>query len=275
MSSKKFEYDLGTWAPREGEALPSDGDIEKLAIDIRDNGLRHPIVIGLVLETQEHRIIDGMKRVMAYRRLGWSMIDAIITPNHETAMKEFSKANEGRQLSWWESGRVIADLDLIRPQLPRVLGHKVGRRSTVIDATYSRLTGKPAAHIRAVRSAQAAIAAGNPVVQLTLERFYDDLVGVVQLRNDTFGRAGGRDIPSKQAAELIKNVQRTLFTSLDQADRIVDFSAMTDEEIDETQEAFIKVYRKLSLFTRRIRGESISRSRLRNEAEKKKKGTSK
>lgn len=54
------------------QSRATDAEIKALAIDIRDNGLQHPVLV----DAHSGLLLDGLNRLRAYQMLGWSVVPA-------------------------------------------------------------------------------------------------------------------------------------------------------------------------------------------------------
>ncbi len=87
----------------------TDAEIKALAEDIRDKGLKHPVLVvkgGNVL-------IDGLSRVKAYQLLGWSVVPALFTADPSEAADELEKLRHGKTLSYERGMEIFYDLKIL------------------------------------------------------------------------------------------------------------------------------------------------------------------
>jgi len=74
------------------QSRATDAEIKALAEDIRDNGLRHPILV----DARSGLLLDGLNRFLAYKLLGWSVVPALFFDNPSEAADELLTVREGK-----------------------------------------------------------------------------------------------------------------------------------------------------------------------------------
>lgn len=120
---------------REG-AMGQD-DIEALAINIRDSGMRHPILV-VSGPDDTFRIIDGISRVEAASKLGHVTIEAMVVSDLEQACNELRKVNKGRELN----PRRVWEISVALEEIWAKRGNKRRGRQVEDNRTGSDLVGE-------------------------------------------------------------------------------------------------------------------------------------
>jgi len=126
------------------------GDVAALAASIREVGLLHPITV-----TPERRLLAGLHRLAACRRLGWRMIDAVVVDVDElrTELVELDENLQRLDLTVLERGESLARRKQIHELLhPETKANVAGAHGS------NRAQGRDAAEIRSAAFASGAAA---------------------------------------------------------------------------------------------------------------------
>lgn len=84
-------------------------EIKVLAEDIRDNGMRHPVLVN----EKTGEIIDGIKRIEAYAALGWSVIPANYVTDPSEAATAIAEAREGELFPLLRAADIVESLRVL------------------------------------------------------------------------------------------------------------------------------------------------------------------
>src|ERR1700754_2402591 len=94
--------------------------IETLAASLTLEGLRRPILL-----THEGILIDGLRRLRAAQRLGWTEIDAVRVTDLDAALPILQQAQTGKDtepLTWTTMGEIDAMLTGLTANDPKSRG---------------------------------------------------------------------------------------------------------------------------------------------------------
>jgi hypothetical protein len=91
------------------QCTATDAEIKALAEDIRDHGLKNPVLVG----KEAGILIDGLKRMKAYELLGWSVVPALFTNDPSEAADVLEKLRRGKILGYRRAMEIYHDLKVL------------------------------------------------------------------------------------------------------------------------------------------------------------------
>lgn len=218
----------------ERECRATAKEIKALAIDIRDNGLQVPVLVGKTSRI----LIDGLTRLKAYEKLGWSVVPAQFTDDPIEVADLMEKQRNGqilvthqRAYELLQDVKVLGKLrESLRRRRPRgtKVGHIEGVRPCVERATgYSENTLTRVVVIKNMADA------GDPNAIEVLENIFNSppnspVLGfkrIMEIRNRR-----GLSMSLGERTETIKAILRSVELGLAQIDRVGGFNELAEED---------------------------------------------
>lgn len=216
-------------------------EIEKLAVDIRDNKLRHPVL----LSNTTHTLIDGLNRVEAYKLLGWSVIPAIYTDDLTEITDYLEVIRDDEILEVRRISEMIKDIDpliILRRDSRRHHHYSGGRTKGLPDVEtsrdiYLRATGEKPGAIDMIRVVYRTAASGDPEAVKVVARLEAGQIGIYSagaiIRKLREQRVGGVvHMSSRERRDVMDAAMRSLETTTDQ---VLKLGRLDDIPADEAE----------------------------------------
>lgn len=211
------------------QSRATDAEIKDLAVDIRDNGLKHPILV----DSHTGLLLDGLSRVRAYQMLGWSVIPAALFDEPREATDLMEAERENRRWPYQRIMELNSDMKVITEQWDN-RRRSVGRRPKK-GVRYPKIEGSRLATSRATGVSENTICRikilmnlakdGNPEAQHLVDNIFASPPGSPIIG---FGRANKLyrlqktmlPMSDEERAKTLADILRAVETSLDQVWRV-------------------------------------------------------
>lgn len=107
---KQPELIIEDLKPQDRPVAATVKELRALADDIHTNGLKHPILV------MDDIVVDGLKRIEAFKLLGRARIPALVTTNYGEATHFLTKVREGAPVEPPRNVEIVEQLDQFRLQ---------------------------------------------------------------------------------------------------------------------------------------------------------------
>lgn len=107
---RRPELIIEDMVPQGRPVTATEKDLRGLADDIHANGLKHPILV------MDDVVVDGLKRIEAFKLLGRARIPAVVTVNYGEATHYLQKVREGEKIEPPRNLEIVDDLEPFRQQ---------------------------------------------------------------------------------------------------------------------------------------------------------------
>ena len=249
--------------PQGRQVHPTKDEVKVLAKSIQGEGLRHPIVVSGGV------VIDGLKRIEAYKYLDLPKIQALVSENYEEICLELEKAREGESL---DVGRQIDLMEVIEPlRMERVTEgkRKAGRAragtfrgsvkvtTTPIPELLMKATGATRAR-NEILSTAIRVAKIDPEAREMLAEVAAGKMGVYAFQKWNLGRQREDLIPIVSAEEVrivMERGLRTLATTVETMSKFGPATVLTLGEREQIAARINYLARGLNALVRLIRRE--------------------
>ena len=209
--------------------------IKALAIDIRDNGLQVPVLVGKTSRV----LVDGLTRLKAYEKLGWSVVPAQFTVDPIVADDLMEKLRDGQIVVTHErTCEILVDFKILsrvresnRRRKPR--GAKAPPIGEGVRGCVSRATGYSENTLTRVNVIKRMADEGDPNAIEVLEGIFKEPPGgpvigfgrILQIRHRK-----GLSMSVEERTETIKSVLRSVDLNLAQINRIGGFDELDEKD---------------------------------------------
>ena len=239
----------------------TDAEIKALAEDIRDTGLKHPILV----DAHSGLLIDGLKRFRANQMLGWSVVPAYFAEDH-TQAADYLQALRGVLGEPFDYLRITELYQDFRSLAAEV---KVGRRTGVARGVKlphmegcrtacSRASGVSENSISRINRLMSLAGSGNEEAAQILENLWVSAPGSPIngfSRAAVLYKANQRMLPmeNEQRVEAISNVLRAAETALEQAVRIGGLHLLSIEDAEKIDFRVSELIRQARALTKELK----------------------
>jgi hypothetical protein len=244
------------------QSRATDAEIKALAEDIRDNGLKNPILV----DAHSGLLLDGLNRFLAYRMLGWSVVPASFFETPAEAADILQTQRKGKIFDYrrvmefyqdfrtlsreWDTRRRTGARRLKGVPLPPMEGARLvcGRACGVSENAINRLN----VLTRLANN-------GNTEAQEIVTQIFDSppgspIVGYERIMNMSAAERRGFPMEEEKRVQALVNVVKAAETAVDQAFRIGGLHTLSPEGRQAVQEKVNNLTRAIRVLSRELRG---------------------
>lgn len=212
------------------QSRATDAEIKALAIDIRDNGLKHPVLV----DAHSGLLLDGLNRLRAYQMLGWSVVPARFFDTPSEAADVMQAERDGKLWSYQRAMELFGDVKLLTAQwdVRRRVGKTRPRKGTSLSkqiegsrSVTTRATGVTENAISRINILVNMAKAGNAEAQKLVENIYASPPGARIMgfdRTSKLHRLEKDMLPmeDEERVRVLADIFRAVETSLEQVSRV-------------------------------------------------------
>ncbi len=228
-------------------------EIKALAIDIRDNGLQVPVLVG---ETSRV-LVDGLTRLKAYERLGWSVVPAQFTDDPIEAADLMEKLRDGQIVVTHQRANEILQ-DLKELAVPLMSGRRRRPRGTSVSpiegirSCVQRATGYSQNTLTRVNVIKNMALSGDANAMEVLQGIYASppsgpVVGFGRIQ--ALQKRKGLSMSLEERTETLKAILRSVELGMAQINRVGGFGDLSEED----RETFTRQLSEISTAARTTR----------------------
>jgi hypothetical protein len=239
----------------------TDAEIKALAEDIRDNGLKHPILV----DAHSGLLLDGLNRLRAYQMLGWSVVPALFFDTPSEAADELVKVRAGEPFPHQRNMELYVNFKVLcrawdlrrrtgakqRTKLPPIEGARVvcSRACGVSENSINRLN-------MLVNMANH----GNHQAARIVGEIYasppgSPIIGYERISAVNNAQRRMSPMREEERVEALTNIIKAADTALEQAFRIGGMHTLSPESRDAVKEKIDSLTKSVRLIVKELRRE--------------------
>ena len=244
------------------QSRATDAEIEALAVDIRDNGLKYPVLV----DAHTGLLLDGLNRVRAYKLLGWSVIPARLFDSPREATDAMEAERNGELWPYERTMELYSDMKVITEQWDN--RRRTGRKRPKKGFSYPKIEGSRTATCRATGVSENGICrinilvnlanAGNQEARGLVNKIYAGPPGSPITgfdRANKLYRLQKNMLPmsDEERAKALTDILRAVETSLDQVSRVGGIHILPPEANETLLAQATDIYKTISKIRNELR----------------------